>query len=208
VLLRDAPPSADIYIARQDDGLVNGAVMHFPSDAPLILAALAAAPTLLSDPEWGAIGPALLTRLINEQGMTRVVRPWTAAFPVRTSETCQLFLPEHREALERRTADADFVHFWNEIWRRVRVPKNYGPPEGSFLDSLFRRCGMRFPPDARLSAEAVATWFREDDARVARDAMLKSTSWRITAPLRACVDALRRTMATGRGPDSTKMDQR
>jgi len=206
VLLRDAPPAADIYIARQDDGQVNGAVMHFPSNAPLIVAALAAAPALLREPEWGAIGPALLTRIVREQDMTRAVRPWTAAFPVRTSETCQLFLPEHREALESRTADADFVHLWNEIWRRVRVPKNYGPPEGSFLDSLFRRCGMRFPPEARLSAQAVASWFREDNVRLERDAMLASTSWRITAPFRTCVHALREAAATVRGRSGSKMD--
>jgi hypothetical protein len=208
VLLRDVPPAADIYIARQDDGLVNGAVMRFPSNAPMIAAAIEAAPALLNDPVWGAIGPALLTRLVKQHGMTGVVRPWSAAYPVRPTETCQLFLPEHREALERRTADADFVHLWNEIWRRVRIPKNYGPPEGSFLDALFRRFDIRFAPEARLSAEAVASWFREIDARWQRDAMLKSTSWRITAPLRSCVEALRAMAAAVRGPGSSKVDRR
>jgi Glycosyltransferase sugar-binding region containing DXD motif len=192
VLLRDQPPALDIYIASQDDALVNGAVMHFPRNAPLLVAAVKEAQALLSDPEWGAIGPALLTRLVEQHGIAHAVRPHSAAFAICPTETLQLFLPEYRDALARRTADADFVHLWNEIWRRVRIPKDYGPPEGSFLDSLFRLFGIDFPPEARLSAKAVASWFAQSEIRWQRDELLKSTSWRVTAPLRACVNALRR----------------
>jgi hypothetical protein len=159
VLLRDQPPSVDIYVARQDEAFINGAVMHFPPNAPLLVAATQAAPDLMHDPEWGAIGPALLTRLVDQFGLAHAVRSSSAAFAVRMTETCQLFLPEHRDALERRTKEADFVHLWNEVWRRIRIPKNYGPPEGSFLDSLFRRFGIVFAPEARLSAKAVESWF-------------------------------------------------
>src|SRR5436305_14403695 len=124
-----------------------------------------------------------------------------------------------------RTAGADFVHLWNQIWRRVRLPKELGPPEGSFLDVMFRNFGLR-APSARMSARAVTSWFEEfnfmadvkrsadatvdlgalaqtlqrgrsapqNDARIAeltlalheacwqRDELLKSTSWRVTAP--------------------------
>src|SRR6202011_3860663 len=43
----------------------------------------------------------------------------------------------------------------------TRIPKNYGPPEGSFLDGLFHRFGMNISPEARLSYGAVSDWFRE-----------------------------------------------
>jgi hypothetical protein len=39
--------------------------------------------------------------------------------------------------------------------------ENLGPPEGSFLDVLFKRFGIDVPQGARLSSDAVEGWFRE-----------------------------------------------
>jgi hypothetical protein len=135
--------------------------MRFPPNAPLMIAAAESARALMTSTEWGASGPKLLTRLIDEFGLRHLVLPWTAAYPVRTWETAKLFQPGHRQELEDRIAGADFVHLWNQIWRWIRIPKDLGPPEGSFLDGQFRRFGIRFTPEARMSAEAVTTWFRE-----------------------------------------------
>jgi hypothetical protein len=226
VLVGDTPPDADVYLAREDDTFVNNAVLRFPPNAPLMVAASQAARELMTSAEWGASGPKLLTRLIAELGLSDLVQPWTAAYPVRPTEVAKLFLPEHRDELEDRAAGADFVHLWNQVWRRVRLPKDLGPPEGSFLDSLFRSFGIHVAPGARMSPRAVASWFgdfnftadarrlvgetsglaelaqaleqvrsgRNSDQRLAdlaaalhearweRDELLKSTSWRATAP--------------------------
>lgn len=235
VLVGDHPPVTDVYFAREDKTFVNNAVLRFPPGAPLMVAAAEAARGFMASAEWGVSGPKLLTRLIEEHGLSQMALPWTAAYPVRTTEVAQLFLPEHREELEDRAAGADFVHLWNQIWRRVRIPKELGPPEGSFLDSLFRSFGIRVAPAGRMSAQAVASWFHEfnviadarrvsgnlstiaelthaleharvkeaDNTRLAeitakaaelrweRDQLLKSTSWRVTAPLRVISQALR-----------------
>jgi hypothetical protein len=219
VLVGDHPPVADVYIAREDGTHVNNSVLRFPRGAPLMAAASEAARGLMTSAEWGASGPALLTRLVAAHGLAQSVQPWTAAYPVRTTEVAKLFLPEHREELEDRVAGADFVHLWNQIWRRVRIPKEFGPPEGSFLDSMFRSFGIRVAPGGRMSAQAVASWFHElnvmadarraggglstiaelshaleqarADGAIERDQFLKSTSWRITAPIRVISQSLR-----------------
>ena len=147
----------------------------------------------------------------------------------------KLFLPEHpgRTGGPRRR-------------RRLRASvesglaagpaaKDLGPPEGSFLDSLFRSFGIHVAPGARMSPRAVASWFGDynftadakrlvgetsgpaalaqaleqlrsgrgsaqqladlaaalHEARWERDELLKSTSWRATAPLRKLSEALR-----------------
>jgi hypothetical protein len=200
-----------------------------------MLAATEAARGLMARVEWGASGPKLLTRLVEEYGLSQMALPSTAAYPVRTTEVAKLFLPEYREELEDRAAGADFVHLWNQIWRRVRIPKELGPPEGSFLDSLFRSFGIRIAPGGRMSAQAVTSWFREFDViteakrvsggipsiaelthaleearkkepdhkqlaelaaevtllRWEREQLLRSSSWRITAPIRSVVQAYR-----------------
>lgn len=261
VLLRDDPPAGDSYFAWEDETSINNAVLRFPPGTPLMQAAAETAQDLMGATVWGMSGPRLLTRLAHELNLTSAARPWTAAYPVRTTEVIKLFDPDHREELEERLAKADFLHLWNQIWRRIRIPKELGPPEGSYLDSLFRKFNVRVPPYARLSHRAVASWFhdfnlladlpreRESAAQAAaaqaqkaaaqaqaaaaqaqaqaaadiqrqseraallertaelsacldyvrweRDEVLRSTSWRITRPLRAVIDRFRKARGGG-----------
>jgi hypothetical protein len=117
-----------------------------------------------------------------------------AAYPVRTTEVHQLFLPKFREELQDRIAGADFVHLWNQIWRRARIPKDYGPPHGSFLDSVFRSFGIRFRPESRMSEQAVVAWFREfdlmQDARFLNRAAADQGQAGPVSPLEGLADAL------------------
>jgi hypothetical protein len=161
-------PDRKVYIARESDDLVNGAVLKFPAQSPVIAAAIEEAWNLLPETRAGAplktrvsIGPALLTKLANEYAFDHLVLPRGSAYEVGYDEIPAMFDPMMREELEARVAGSDFIHLWNEIWRRTRIPKNYGPPAGSFLDGLFKRFGVTFADEARLSAETVAAWFRE-----------------------------------------------
>jgi hypothetical protein len=160
ILLRDAPPSVDIYLVREPGDLVNPAVMRFPPGSPLLAAAAREAMRVPPNDPWGTVGPFLMTRLVQEHGLADIVRPCSSAFAIDTS-LCAMFLPQYREHLEARVADSDFVHLYHEGRRRARILKGYGPPEGSFLDGLFRRFGFSFPAHGRLSPDAVTAWFQE-----------------------------------------------
>jgi hypothetical protein len=214
VMLADSPPDTEIYFGREDDSHINCAVLRFPPNHPVMAAAAEAARGLMGSTQWGTSGPRLFTRLVSDFGLQDRALPWAAAYPVRTTEVALMFSPRHREMLEERAASADFIHLWNQIWRHVRIPKELGPPEGSFLDGLFRRFGIAVSPYARLSARAVDSWFEDfnrladwkrtaadvasleaqlADARWERDALRRSTSWRITRPLRTVTRMLRGT---------------
>jgi hypothetical protein len=219
VLLADDLPKGEIFLARQDKDYVNGAIMRFPANHPLMVSAANAAFSLTDQSEWGTIGPRLLTRLVQEQGMQRLLLHQSEAFAVQPEEVPLLFAPSHRDNLEARVSGSHFIHLWNEIWRRARVLKGYGPPEGSFLDSLFRRFGVPVSPAGRLSPQAVESWFREmhlmrairyrygedfhtqdyqtgiEQALWEREYMLRSISWKITAPLRSLTKTVRRAAA-------------
>jgi Glycosyltransferase sugar-binding region containing DXD motif len=192
-------PTDDIYIARETDKVVNGAVMKFPAQSALMTAAIKEAQRLL--PQTGMasthearvlIGPSLMTRLLGEFGLDRKVRPRSCAYEIGYDEILSFFDPASCERLQERVQDSDFTHLWNEVWRWIRIPKNYGPPEGSFLDSLFRRYGMTISPQARLSYGAVTAWFSEHrllqdikyrlgNDRLPSDAMDQLTGWFATA---------------------------
>lgn len=161
-------PESPLYIARETEKVINGAVMKFPAHAPPLKWALEEARRLL--PETAAssshearvlIGPTLVTRLLREFSLEHEVRPRSSAYEIGYDEIPAMFDPASCERLKERVADSDFTHLWNEVWRWIRIPKNYGPPEGSFLDHLFRSVGMKLPPQARLSYAALTDWFRE-----------------------------------------------
>jgi len=172
-------PRSKVYIARESDALVNGAVMKFPAHSPFLSAAIEDAWRLLPEAGPGAplskrisIGPGLVTRLARDYALDHLVRPQSSAYEIASAEIPLMFDPGHREELDERIAHSDFVHLWNEVWRWARIPKNFGPPAGSFLDGLFRRFGMTFAEDARLSAESIAVWFRERN-------ILEELRWRL-----------------------------
>jgi mannosyltransferase OCH1-like enzyme len=161
-------PRSKVYIARESDALVNGAVMKFPSQSPFIAAAIEEAWKLLPQAGPGAplsaresIGPSLVTRLARDYALDHVIRPRSSAYAIGSHEIPAMFDPRRRDELDERVAGSDFVHLCNEYWRRVRIPKDLGPPAGSFLDGLFARFGFSFDDEARLSADAVAAWFEE-----------------------------------------------
>lgn len=190
-------PVRKIYIARESDDLVNGAVLKFPAQSPVIAAAIDHAWKILPETQTGAplrmrvsIGPALLTQLSRDYAFDHLVLPRSSAYEIGYDEIPAMFDPGLRGELDERVRQSDFVHLWNEIWRRTRIPKNYGPPKGSFLDGLFRRFGMEFSDEARLSAESIKVWFQERHfltqvaARLGTDVVSPNTLGRLLAQSR------------------------
>lgn len=168
VVMASGLPDDKIYLAYQEDGVANAAVMKFPAQSPIMTAAieeamrlLPAAGTAAPGADHGIVGPKLITRLSSEYAIDHLVRPKVSAYEIHPNEVLMFFDPRQCEAVFERLASSDFVHLWNDLWRALRIPKNLGPPEGSFLDTLFKRFGIDVPQGARLSFEAVEGWFRE-----------------------------------------------
>jgi len=188
-------PDSPVYIARETEQVINGAVMKFPAHAPLLVTAIEEARRRLPETAVSSshearllIGPALVTRLLREFSLEHMVRPRSSAYEIGYDEIPAFFDPASCERLQERLADSDFTHLWNEVWRWIRIPKNYGPPEGSYLDSLFRRVDIKISPQARLSHGAITDWFREHRLlqevkhrvgtdRLPADAMDRLTGW-------------------------------
>jgi hypothetical protein len=161
-------PTSKVYLARETGQSVNGAIMKFPPYSPVMAGAIEEARARLPQTLRGApitsrtlLGPSLLTKLAHDYALDHVLHPISSAYPIDIIETPAMFDPRRCDELNERIADSDFVHLWNECWRRVRIPKELGPPKGSFLDGLFARFGISFDDEARLSADAIAAWFEE-----------------------------------------------
>ena len=168
VVMKPSMPDDKVYLAYQEDGVANAAVMKFPAQSPIMTAAIDEAMRLLpgagiSAPgaDHGIVGPALITRLVSDYAIDHLVRPKSSAYEIHPNEVLMFFDPAQCEAAFERVASSDFVHLWNDLWRALRIPKTLGPPEGSFLDAMFKRFGIDVPQGARLSSNAIEGWFRE-----------------------------------------------
>lgn len=168
VVMKPSLPDDKIYLAYQEDDVANAAVMKFPAQSPIMTAAIDEAMRLLPEAgisapgaNHGIVGPALITRLVSQYAIDHLVRPKGSAYEIHPNEVLMFFDPAQCEMAFERVASSDFVHLWNDLWRALRIPKHLGPPEGSFLDVLFKRFGIGVPQGARLSADAIEGWFRE-----------------------------------------------
>jgi hypothetical protein len=122
--------------------LVNNAVLKLPrSDAALTeLVAIAEAATDV-DGRWGALGPFLLTPILEKHGLyDRALDPHVC-YPIEPEQFWKPFLPSFRDEVERAVEGATLLHLWSEAIRWSGYDFTTCPPIGSFLWGRFRNVG-------------------------------------------------------------------
>ena len=178
ICLKDKLPDAKTYFAFMADKLLNSAILKFTARSAFMdtvmneaWQTLPEASAAYTDAARVSVGPTLFTRMIYEHGMYHLVLQKSKAYELAYHETMAFFDPKRCEETMARLADSDFTHLWNEEWRMIRIPKNFGPPKGSFLDAMFRRFDIDIPERARLQPEAIEAWMREH--RLLKDIRIK-----------------------------------
>ncbi|MBX9777741.1 MAG: cytochrome P450 [Xanthobacteraceae bacterium] len=158
VCLTDRLPETDYAWAEQEPGLVNVAVLKFPSGDEKLAQLAAGARAAADDPNWGATGPHLISKVLH--GFEPPGRAGTSHqfYPLHWLEAPLLLLPEYKSELQRRTKGALFLHLWAHELRHVGIRWDGDAPRGSLMHDLLG-------PDA----DDRATWWRELKTRRAID---------------------------------------
>lgn len=166
MLVGSVLPAAGVFLARQSDAELNCAVMHFPVRHPLMTSARERTEAVLETARWAETGPKLVTELLPVHEPDAAIAARESAYAIGHEEFQKFLLPEAREEVEQRTANSTFVHLWNEMWRRSGIPKDIGPPKGSWIDMMFERHAIPVVWSDRMDAAQVKTW---DSARRERE---------------------------------------
>lgn len=150
-------------VAREDDATVATGVMRFPPGHALPGELYKQAVALGKNIVWGQIGPQLLTRLLPQFPDVEIL-PAQSFYPVHWREAWRLVLAGEHNYCAGAAEGSYAVHWWNEVFRRIGIPKEKFPPQGSFLErhatSLLGE-GIGTWPEA-----TIATWvsnFRNAD---------------------------------------------
>jgi hypothetical protein len=170
VLLRAEVPAEDVFFAREGEAdAVNGAVIKFPRAHPLLVEAIERCVTIGDGASWGQTGPRLINELAGKHDLFRYCKPWQSTYPIHYTEVSALFDPQRCDEVGRRCAEAWCLHLYNEVWRGAGVPRELGPPAGSFLDRLFadHDIGIRFRERMRFAD--VARWIANRNGASSRE---------------------------------------
>jgi hypothetical protein len=136
VLLQDHLPECEHYWAREDAGLINGAVLRFPRQDPLCGRLLRESIEIAKSLDrWGQLGPELLTRVLADSG---VKNAGTTAdtYPVHWLEAHYLWFPDFSDLLSARLRGANFLHLYHSMFSRMGIDLNNSPPDGGYIQRL------------------------------------------------------------------------
>jgi hypothetical protein len=133
VCLTDRLPLVAEFFVRQDADLIAWGVIHFEPRHPVMVRCLDEVMKLGRAVKWGDGGPVLLTRLLNEYGLSDQARPAATCYPIHYSEALDVLRPSRTAALTPRLEASLFLHLWNAMLVFRGVPKTCLPPKGSLL---------------------------------------------------------------------------
>jgi hypothetical protein len=136
VCLSDNIPDCVQFVARQDDDLVNCAVMHFAPQHPVMIRCLELAAEMGRSARRLDSGPRLLTRMLKEHGQMDRVLAASVCYPVHYYDALDVLRPSKLGRIAARLGGSLFLHLWNSMLTHSGIRKTYLPPKGSMLRHL------------------------------------------------------------------------
>lgn len=174
-LLRGPLPSAPYFFAVEQDHFANS-VMKFPKGHALMAQGAERCRQASMDVAWGVTGPTLFTRLVRRHKLDDWAVPPEQGCPFIWSDVPALFDPARTDEMTARSSQSRFMHLCWEMWRRIGIPGDLGPPIGSFLDQQFRQSDLDLRFTARIDLRHLATWAANEQAQAFR-AMVENSRW-------------------------------
>jgi hypothetical protein len=143
--------------------LINNAVLRLPHGHPVLNDMLARARAAEGrDIGWGAIGPYLLTEIAEAHHLDVSALPPERFFAIAPDDFWRLFDPASRDVVAEALRDADLLHLWSELLRRVGYDFEAAPPPGAYLHELFAGfgalAGFRRVCTAQEISAMIARW--------------------------------------------------
>jgi hypothetical protein len=209
-------PVYERFFAFQEPTVVNGAVLFFPPNDPIVTECLKEALALGENVQWGETGPFLLTRVLDRLGLLHLAQQAQVCYPLYYTEALDVLRPQMLPAVSERLGNSLFLHLWNEIIRRHGISKKALPPKGSLLRVLVDQNEVR-GWDGEYNGEAVenikglmeqlqnnsdkhSSELERRNARLEaayrelerqKNEILSSRSWRVTKYLRVVSDMIK-----------------
>ncbi len=156
--------SRNISVGFESLNYINNAVLYFDDEQLLnkIILELENAGTEFG---WGAIGPRLITRVIDELKLNEFVDPAGFFYSIHYDDLRRMYDPSSLEWCKAVSANSYTLHLWNEYIKVYKIPKNFIPPAGSYLYGLYLENCPQLAGLPALPFETVDVLFDHVDMR-------------------------------------------
>ena len=136
--LTDDIPECRYAWAHQDLDLINGAVLKFPQNDPVLLEISSAAHEIGRDVTfWGELGPVLLTKHLAGRRFDGHFGKREEFYPIHWLETFLFWLPGYNDIIQDRCKASCFVHLWTSVFLQIGIDPYTKPPSRSFLERIY-----------------------------------------------------------------------
>jgi hypothetical protein len=133
--------------------LVNNAVLRLPPAEPALAELVAMAERAAGvDQKWGAIGPFLLTPVLERHGLYGKALAPHVCYPIEPEQFWKPFLPSYRDRVAEALRGATLLHLWGEAIAWSGFDVHVCPPVGSYLHECFA-CAGALPRFRRVADE-------------------------------------------------------
>ncbi len=139
VCLTKQIPAVTEFFAYEDATWVNGAIIFFGRNHPIMLECWDEATKLGRAVEWGQTGPRLLTHILKERYCIDRALPPAVCYPIHYTQAADFLRPAATAALASQIEPALFLHLWNARLMFDGLRKTFLPPKGSLLRQLVER---------------------------------------------------------------------
>jgi len=112
------------------------------------------------DVTWGENGPRLTTKVATELGYMAYADPTETYFPVDGHELIKIFDPDYRQWCINAFKKSLAMHLWNDTIRRLTLPKNILPPDGSYALEMFLSYCPELKEYPRLPVDTMRSLFK------------------------------------------------
>jgi hypothetical protein len=92
----------------------------------------------------------LIDALLKKNSLQHRAFGYETTYPLSFNEIIAYFDPKRFDETRHRIGGANFIHLYNEIWRRAELPSNMLPPKASYLDFLLQRTPIAFDSSERM----------------------------------------------------------
>lgn len=139
--LRNNKPFVMSYEDVSHSGYVANGVMFASSEISKLLTYITEQKCIEYNyefPEWTFIGPSLVSQIIKENNFTKHIGNYSDFYAIGWREMNVFLDPNLLQIALNKTKNSYITHIWNSQLNQVYDIKNKLPPEGSYLDHLFK----------------------------------------------------------------------